>query len=544
MVFIIQVVGAQEYGDMTITTNVVWKDQVRIHSGMIYVDRPGHLILDNTTIIFNGTGNKYISVRGNNGYAKLTTKNNTLITVLDKNTMWTSIAINNGAHADLSDSKFERFKGSNEGAPGGGSNTAGISFFENGYQNIQNSTIDNITMTNYSCISWHCAIKTMNIREPINILNSTFISNISLIGQGNNNVTIYYINPTTNINGDPAGRIEGNTFINVDRGLQFIGTKNIRVFNNTFINAITGVSFFDVVSDSYNGYNKFITTNPLLQIYTLYGCNTNCNNNTFEGNIRIGYKILGEGGPTFNLGDTNITYRDNIVTNASVWMASGSAGAGRNNKYFRIYNNTMNGTSIHEGEAGYRLYASDSLIYDNIISNMTKAWSACIFSKTIDLFTGNVDPNSNYYSPKNITFINNTCTNINTGIVLKDGLDINFIDQKMNNILNSEVRFYGNNTNIKFINSNINSSKVYFNNIYDSFDNYNYADIVVQDSNGNPINGASIGITNIDNSNYPSINRNGVNKTTFTTVSDGHTKLPTGNDSDTVVLMSYFQNKT
>jgi hypothetical protein len=61
-------------------------------------------------------------------------------------------------------------------------------------------------------------------------------------------------------------------------------------------------------------------------------------------------------------------------------------------------------------------------------------------------------------------------------------------------------------------------------------------DIKVVDTSGNPISGATVTITNDVDSNYPSINYNFENKTSFTTGADGHTALPSDEENSATVM--------
>jgi parallel beta-helix repeat protein len=61
-------------------------------------------------------------------------------------------------------------------------------------------------------------------------------------------------------------------------------------------------------------------------------------------------------------------------------------------------------------------------------------------------------------------------------------------------------------------------------------------DVLVKDANGIPIEGATVTITNLNNSNYPSKNDNWEDKTTFITGANGHTPLPSDRENSAAVI--------
>lgn len=89
-----------------------------------------------------------------------------------------------------------------------------------------------------------------------------------------------------------------------------------------------------------------------------------------------------------------------------------------------------------------------------------------------------------------------------------------------------DIRFLGNNSNNKFINLKYNSTKIEFDNDNDEFTPYYYLDVFVEDQNGNPVDGATVTITNEVDASYTSIDRAGNSDTSFTTGADGHIQAP------------------
>jgi len=93
----------------------------------------------------------------------------------------------------------------------------------------------------------------------------------------------------------------------------------------------------------------------------------------------------------------------------------------------------------------------------------------------------------------------------------------------------------------KFINLYYNQAKVDMRT--GRFFDYKYLDIKVIDNNGNPISGTIIDITNNIDSNFPSININGDNKTSFITGSDGHIPLPS-DPMNSAAILDFYKTST
>ncbi len=96
---------------------------------------------------------------------------------------------------------------------------------------------------------------------------------------------------------------------------------------------------------------------------------------------------------------------------------------------------------------------------------------------------------------------------------------------------------------VHVINSNKTSTSWWWQATGGEFRFYYLLDVKVEDINGNPVEGATVTITNDVDSNYPSINYKWENKTSFITGADGHTPLPSDPENSAAIL-DFWQTKT
>lgn len=220
---------------------------------------------------------------------------------------------------------------------------------------------------------------------------------------------------------------------------------------------------------------------------TCSGVDVLIENNTFDGYCRMAMKIVPH--PDVWERAINYTIKDNIIKNASAGM------------YFEKTDNaTITNTSINKitylyGFDGYGIKivnCTDLLFRDTSIIN-TDRFDITFGGIENDLYGGASEPSSD----------------------------------------------------IRFINTRFDDSKINFVNEYDILNISYYVDVLVQDSIGTPISGATVTFTNeVDNASYPCIDSDGNVQNIFTTGSDGHVLLPVGNRSESPVLMDFAQNNT
>ena len=117
-----------------------------------------------------------------------------------------------------------------------------------------------------------------------------------------------------------------------------------------------------------------------------------------------------------------------------------------------------------------------------------------------------------------------------------------------NNNSNQDIELWNNITGNYWINvrdeDKVNITGTLADNNYSSYEKYSYVDINVTNSTGFPISVATITITTNSTDMPNSIDRNGNVVASYTTDASGHTKLPIGNNTDTVVLPDYYKNYT
>ena len=213
--------------------------------------------------------------------------------------------------------------------------------------------------------------------------------------------------------------------------------------------------------------------------------------------------------------------RDNTIYNftGSAILVSGNGyddGTGPNTLVLNSYvNNTIYNVSggygaiylSHAAYFGLNIGAKNILFEDNTVRD-----------SDVGVFVEGDD-----YT--NITFRNNDFYNNNVDIRYSDG--------------SSSREIAGNNT-AKFINTNYNVLNIGGG----MFNSYHNLDVYVEDINGNPVSNAIVNITNDINNVYPSININGENQTSFTTLTDGHIPLPIGNESNSAAVLDFVKTST
>jgi uncharacterized repeat protein (TIGR01451 family) len=253
----------------------------------------------------------------------------------------------------------------------------------------------------------------------------------------------------------------------------------------------------------------------------------------------------------FNAGDGGLNDGNNNTIRNCTFQ---STGVGSLRTYLHVYNNTFSGQM---GDTTIRFWGSNFDVWNNTLSGGTHllnllphpdsgkdAGNHLVYNNVLDGASTTGIRISNEY---NNTFINNIITNITSGcgISLLNSTTQIFRDTHISNSGLYDIYFRGGNANDNvFINTHFDESKVHFSDSSDIFKNGYYVDIKIEDLDGSPVQDAAVTITNDIDTNYPSININGEDKSSFTTGTDGHTPLPVGNETDSIAILDYWQNST
>jgi len=281
-------------------------------------------------------------------------------------------------------------------------------------------------------------------------------------------------------------------------------------------------------------------------------------NVTFENNIV--YRA------SFNAGDGISKGNNTLIRNTFINTGVGSLINGTENHSLIVINNTFDGHSgggaaidaagksviidgnhFNYGMSPIRLRAyiwywpflGDHIVKNNIINSpgvagieIERAYNSTMTNNTIIGNASQAEQNA-------------------VGVWVKNSSDIVFIDTnisgydiyQMYSIKVEGGYYYNNSLEYKFINTKFNENRVVVNSgAY--FNNYYYLDKQVINPLGSPVSSIIVYITNLNDSDYKSINITGRNKTTFMTGIDGHTPSPIGNQSTSPALLAYWKNST
>lgn len=365
-------------------------------------------------------------------------------------------------------------------------------------------------------------------------------------------------------------------------------TRSVTINNITIQNSDT---VYGVAIKSAQEGNLTISNNRIIGdykgknlafgIYAGYAINWNVYNNTFSGIWHYGIDLIGGAVNNFTFSNnilydmqkgivmqtpvSNSVFRDNVIKvgpDGATNSAFGGTITGNNNSFI---NNTVTSDYGAIGDAGFRYYVGNNVNItgftntniSNSIGQLTGSHAYGVFviengnNGVIDdiyinpmvprTYSGILFENITGNNNKNLTISNVTLLNLGYGIHLYSCENCTFRDLNVKGSIN-DIKIESGVNNITLMNNkNTNFGFAY---ALSKIENYQYSDIFVQDQNRLPLNNVDINFTNLININFPSINRNKSPKSTFSTEVDGHTALPIGNDSETSVLMSYWQTST
>jgi len=478
-------------------TNANIKINTNNGNNIRFLSKGGNITLENASV----------SPTDSNNWSQiyLTTEN---VYIVQNGLKWPSLKINN--------STFESMGKPNAGVGEHAPSTISLEYAETGSY-ITNTTFNNSAEIAVQYSSRPTRIDNNIFQNPrtfntqilyINQISNLAITNNQLIG----NYTLRNVRIGAYLASVSLINFSYNKVFGVyDYGVDFNGCcfDQITYIGNYHQDSQKGLVFNHLLTNSLIKDNIFYTTNSAAQSsisgYTGFGDNVSVINNTLYSDTSIadgGFK------PT-NFGiNTNVTGFINTGLHSSLARLSGDNGMSA-----FIVNDGTNGT-IND-------VLIDAVIY-RAVSGMT--FEKISNTKNINIIATNITVKNVAYGIHAYSCEN--CT-------LRD-LDVSgsIADIK----LETDIR------DIFLINNK--KSNIVFVNPLTKANNFNYADILVQTQNNIPIYNAEILVYNKINNLYPSINRNGNAKTTFTIGVDGHTPLPRGNDSDTPVLMSHWQNST
>ena len=511
MILITGVIGtanASIIGETVISSYTEWKDGNITAIGNISIIDGGTLVVDNTALKFN---NSYICEYSMelSGNGKLIVKNNSVVGAVNTSNGAT-IMLFDDAIIKTNDSTFVGL----EGNPVYSSTArcGGIVLYLSGsrsyFNNITFEDCENAVKSYYTYLT----IENCNFSRIGNKYYST-----GILPYGSE----FYIN--------------NSSFYDSHLPIVTRTLSKATVTNNYFYNCSTPGSY--TIDMLYYNKNVYIANNEIVNALKPIVLNGIMENITVENNyvhdcprgsvVALNYDL------------ENVTIRNNRGIDVYEGFVSGATGdSGANNTNIKIYNNTvinMTNCNTPSPKAAISIPLHNSTIYN------------CYFharsTTTVGLWTKLAHQNSFQDHCKNVTYTNLTFDNFGYGARLSYGEDLTLIDVKFENSVYYDIQFLGNNSNIKFINTKFLPSSIYFSDVADVFMPYWYCDVKVVDENGTPISGANVSIVNNADHSYIPINRNGDEKSSFVTGNDGHTPLPIGNDSETMVLGDYSQKK-
>jgi parallel beta-helix repeat protein len=401
-----------------------------------------------------------------------------------------------------------------------------------GILNIDNSTIT-VTNTNYRSKGMYCD----KISHHLSIIDSE----ISYLGVPGNNFGITSIYPSddshySNISNNTIHHSHGGLWLehhsqgttvknNIiydvsDQGITCKGKGKSIIIDNNEIYNISGSDCIGILSWSRNAIISNNTVHDLLEtissgIVPKQTINVTIFNNTI-------YNI-----PSRGLYATYYDFESSVLGNT-------------------VTNNTVYNCGYGITTKSYNLIS--------VISNNT----------VYDCGTG-LDIQRAY----NHTFSNNNWHNNNINILFASGAptDIKFINERIENATSYGIRsqssgsydntifqdciFDGNLYDVRFetlstlelIFINTEYSTVSFTENDNTILSYFYCDVFVQNAYLQGVNGAVFSFENELDSNYPSLNVYGENKSSFIAVANGHTPLPT-NPVNSAVILDYWQTNT
>jgi hypothetical protein len=521
-------------GNTTIIGNTSWYNCILNVEGNIILNGTSNLTVDKTQLIFNVSYPKQYTINTTDNGFKLQIINGSYLTVSNLTNhsiyLYQINTSQNSGHIELRNSTIENC---------GAYNTSGNTWLKYDFKCVYGnnldvtSVIDRMVFKNFTGISQQSttggfstisnnnfSLISNNITQPTiidiygigsgywtNITNNTFQGDDNRNGMGS--FPLFTSTGVTKIN------ISGNHFENFtsahDYTVDIYGYQGARdyiieynYFNDTKKSIVLNVNLSDV--QIRNNYYLFTHT---------IGCEDGCSTG-----------LMGGG----NYGISNITIENNTGINLLDYgiKAGGNEDAsGKNNNNWSIKNNYIKmGTSTKPAFGGTY---QNSIIESNYFEGVGGTGSGIGISLTrLNTDISGRDEDSEY--------INNTLYNFSHSIKLNGTRNLTFIDTNISYSTNYDVQMLSDNINTIFINTFLNSSKLDINN--DSiFNNYYYSDILCQNATS-PISGCTI------TSNTTIITRNGSNITSATTDASGHTPLPIGNDSTTLVLPNMSKNST
>jgi len=501
-------------GDTNVNNTTVWFDETYTLEGSVSIYAGGNLTLDNTKLIFNSTPTDSYGLFVGKGNATanggwLIIQNGSNITAWNpENHTWVYAEYEYPPSSEspviqASDSYFSELGKHDHG--GDAPKRYGLEI----RHTTSETFFDNITIRDS-----HNGIYLGDDGEAVNITNCT-IDNISRCGIFTKYVGAYIYN---------------NDITNVKLSIYAQYTDGLQIINNRF-DAGTwrlGSYVIDFLGSPYDwdtmDRNFLIKNNTFIHFQRGVVCNQGARDGVIEDNTMddcIGGSVVFNA--ALDCRNTNITIKNNNITDSQVGLLI------RGDNHIAYSNKIINPMHPTGYTAGINIDdAHNTTIYDTDISNINQTTTYAIYSE-----------NSINTSVTNVTISDFMC-----GMYIYNMSNMCIVDGNITNSTTYSINFKGLNTGIKFINPTLNTSKINFTDAVDMFLPYYYLDVKVVDSSGTPISDATVTIVNNINGNYPTINISGDNKTSFTTGSDGHTPMPSGNESDSIAILDYTNNST
>ena len=328
--------------------------------------------------------------------------------------------------------------------------------------------------------------------------------------------------------------------------------------NATFYN-LTGTVEGTIALSGTIRNSTFYHTSHLLDLMILWGTS----GGVYDSNI---YDINNDGlayGSIFYCkeGNGGCIFQNNTIHDFSLQDVLGVYGSNQNQTSIYRDNRIYNGST---GNSGI-IYWRANQYYDGVNwppVNIT-SW---VYNNTITNVSANVFGFDWHSGGRNARIWNNTVDIVGRSFVANyeasqagggiyypgDSLNSIVYDMSFSTIHVNDLENVSNQSLIGYMPAfvNINHSSVIVDMPDDYFYNYQYADVGIIYSNGNPVSNATI--TFMTNRSYPNstdlflsaidLYRN--NKSTISTDASGHIPLPQGNETNTLALLSYYQNST
>ena len=328
--------------------------------------------------------------------------------------------------------------------------------------------------------------------------------------------------------------------------------------NATFYN-LTGTVEGTIALSGTIRNSTFYHTSHLLDLMISWGTS----GGVYDSNI---YDINNDGlayGSIFYCkeGNGGCIFQNNTIHDFSLQDVLGVYGSNQNQTSIYRDNRIYNGST---GNSGI-IYWRANQYYDGVNwppVNIT-SW---VYNNTITNVSANVFGFDWHSGGRNARIWNNTVDIVGRSFVANyeasqagggiyypgDSLNSIVYDMSFSTIHVNDLENVSNQSLIGYMPAfvNINHSSVIVDMPDDYFYNYQYADVGIIYSNGNPVSNATI--TFMTNRSYPNstdlflsaidLYRN--NKSTISTDASGHIPLPQGNETNTLALLSYYQNST